>query len=105
MEEFERIDILLDFHHRAIKRERVIDDIFQGIEVHILSEEGTGYVVGDVLERHVLNVVEEGLRQFLDFLWHVETAVLCQSFYHRLVQVGNRSVSVGAVVLHNYLVM
>ena len=69
VEEFQRIDIVLDLLDRTVERECVIDDVLEGIEVYILSEEGTGHVVGDLLERHLVDVVEENLRQYLDLFW------------------------------------
>ena len=100
VEEFQRVDIVLHLDDRTVERQRVVHQFFQRVEVDVLAEEGAGHVVGDVAERHVLNVVEESLRQGVDTLGHVETAVFSQSLYHRFLQVSLGGLSVGAIVLH-----
>ena len=100
MKQFQRVDIIFDFYYGTIERQRVVHDILQRILVHILSEEVAGYVIGYVLELHVLNVVEESLRQFLYTLWHVETTILGQSFHHCFLQVCDGSFPVCAIVIH-----
>ena len=105
VEELERVDVVGDGYDGAVEAERVVDDVLQGVEVDVVAEEGACHVVGDVAERHLVNVVEEGLRQVLDFLRHVESAVLCQTFDHRLAEVGDGGFPVGAIVLHKCLAL
>ena len=50
MEQLQRIDILLDLHHRTVEGEGVVDNLLQRIGLHILSEESVGYGVGNLLE-------------------------------------------------------
>ena len=71
VEQFQRVDIFCHFHHRTVEWQGVIDNVLQGVFVHIFSEEIAGYVIGNILELHILDVVEEGLGQFLDALRHV----------------------------------
>ena len=100
VEEFEGIDVVLDLHDGTVEGERVVDDVLQGVEIHVFAEEGTCHVVGNLLERHLLDVVEEDLRQLLDFLWHIEATVFCQALDDGFLQVGNGRFSVGTVILH-----
>ena len=101
MEEFQRIDIILDFHDRTVEGERVVDDVLQGIKIDILAKESTGHIVGYLLERHLVDVVEEHLWQCFNLFWHIKATILCQAFYHCFVQVGDRSVPVSTVIIHN----
>ena len=61
MEEFEGVDIILDIHDRTVERQCVVDNILQGIRIHILTKEGIGNRVGNLLERHLVDIVEESL--------------------------------------------
>ena len=85
MEKFERIDIVLHLHHRTVERQGVIHNLLQRLGIHILTKEGISHRIGDLLEGLGLDGVEEGLRQLLDLLRHVEPTVFCQSFHHRLM--------------------
>ena len=102
MKEFEGIDIILDLYHRTIKRQRVVDDILQGILIDILAKEGTCHIIRNLLEGHLVDILEEHLRQYLDFFWHIKTAVFCQAFYDGLLQVGDGGFSVSTIVIHHY---
>ena len=101
MEKLQRVDIVFHLHYRTVEWQRVVHQVLQGVEVDVLAEEGARYVVGDVLESHVLNVVEERFRKLVDALGHVETAVFGKSLDDGLLKVGYRGFSVGAVILHS----
>ena len=103
VEQLQRINLVSHLDYRAIKRQRVIHQVLQGITVHVVAEEVAGHVVGNILELHVLDVVKERLWQFVYFLWHVESSVFCQSFYYRLFQVGYGRLPIGAVILHSVI--
>ena len=105
MKELEGVDIILDLHHRTIERQRVINDILQGIEVDILAKERTRHIVGYLLKGHLVDVVEEHLWQYLDFFGHIKTTVFCQAFYDGLIQVGDRGFSVSTIIFHNYYLL
>ena len=62
VKEFQTIDIILDLDHRTIEGESVVYDILKGIKVDVFTKECASHIVGNLLERHVLNVVEEHLR-------------------------------------------
>ena len=100
MEEFQTVDIILDLDHRTIEGESVVNNVLKGIEVDVLTKESTGHIIGNLLERHILDVVEEHLRQYLDFFRHVKTAVFCQTFHNGLLEVSDRGFSVSAVIIH-----
>ena len=100
VEKFQRVDVILDFHDRTVEGERVVDNLLQGIRLDILAEESIGDSIGNLLEGHLVDVVEEILRQLFDLLWHIETAVFCQSLDDGFMKVGNGSISVGTVIFH-----
>ena len=100
VEQLKGVDAVCYLRYGAVERQRVENDVLQGILVNILAKEGAGHVVGNVLELHVLNVVEEDLRQLLDFLRHIESAVFSQSFHHGLFERGYWGFSIRAVVFH-----
>ena len=72
----------------------------KGIRIYILAKESAGYGVGNLLKTHFLDVVEKLLGQLVDTLGHIQSAIFSQSLYNCFVQVGNRSLAVGAIVLH-----
>ena len=100
MEEFEGVDIFLDLDHRTGELQGVVNQVLQTVEVHIVAKEGTGHIEGDVLELHLRHVGEELLRQFVDNLRHIESAVFRQAFYHGLAKICHRGFSIGAIVFH-----
>ena len=82
MEELQCIDIILYLHYRAVEGKRVIDDLLQRLGIDVLSEEGIGYRIGNLLKRLGFDGVEEVFWQLLDLLRHIETAIFCQTFHH-----------------------
>ena len=100
MEEFERVDAVCHLHHRAVEGECVVDNLLQGIGLYVLAEEGIGNGIGNLLKGHLVYVVEERFRQWLDALWHVETSVFGQSLDDGLMKVGDGSITVGTIVFH-----
>ena len=100
MKEFEGVDVVLDIDHRTIERQRVVDDILQGIRIHILAKESIGHRVGNLLERHLVDVVEEFLGQLVDTLWHIKSTIFCETFHNGLVQVSDRGLFIRTIVLH-----
>ena len=100
MKEFQRVDVVFDFHDRTVEGERVVDNLLQGICLDIFAEESIGDGIGNLLKGHLVDVVEEILRQLFDLLWHIETAIFCQSLDDGFMKVGNGSISVGTVIFH-----
>ena len=89
MEELQRVDVWLYLYHRAVESQCVVDDLLQRLSIDVLAEEGVSHLVGNLLEGEFLDVVEKVLWQLLDDFGHVETTVFCQSFYYRLVKIGD----------------
>ena len=104
VEEFERVDVLVDLHYRTVEREGVADDAPQVVGGYVLAEERIGHGAGDVVEREPVDVVVERLWERLDALGHIQAAVAGQSFHHGLVERGHGGFLVGAVVFHDGLV-
>ena len=100
MKEFETVDVVADFHHGAVERQCVVNDATEVCGGNILTEEVVGHLIGYLLEREVLDVVEKSLWHRLDALGHVEASVLCKSFHHCLMQGGEWRFVVGGVILH-----
>ena len=100
VEQFEGIDIVLDLHHRTVERQGVVDDLLERLGIDVLAKEGVSYRIGYLLECLGLDGVEKLLRQLLDALWHIQTSVFCQTLDHCLVQIGYRSLTIRAIILH-----
>ena len=62
VKEFQTIYIILNLDYRTVEGKGVVDDILKGVKVDVVAKESTGHIVGNLLERHVLDVVEENLR-------------------------------------------
>ena len=103
VEELQGIDVVLYLDDRAVEGQRVEDQVLQRIFIDILAKEVAGHVIGNVLERHALHVVEECLGQFVYFFRHIETAVFCQSFHYGLLQIGQWCFTVCAVIFHKLI--
>ena len=95
MEQFQGIDIVRHGNYGAVECQRVINNLLQGISLHILAEECISDGVGYFLKRHLLDVVKEFLWQSLDFLGHIESLILCQALYDCLLQCRNGGLFVG----------
>ena len=103
MEQFQSINVIFHIHHRTVECQGVVHNFMQGIRIYILAKESAGYGVGNLLKTHFLDVVEKLLGQLVDTLGHIQSAILSQSLNYCFVQVGNRSLAVGAIVLHIFL--
>ena len=100
VEQLQGVNIVFYVHHWTIECQGVVHNIMQGIRIYILAKESTGYGVGNLLKTHFLDVVEKLLGQLVDTLGHIQSAILSQSLNYCFVQVGNRSLAVGAVIFH-----
>ena len=75
MEQLQGVDIWLYLYNRAVECQGIIYDLLQRICIYILTEEGISYLVCNLLEAQLLDMVEEVLWQLLDDFWHIETTV------------------------------
>ena len=100
MKQFEGIDIFLYLNHRAVERQGVIHDVVECVRIHIFAKECAGYGVGYLLKTHLLDIIEEFLWQFVDALWHIESAIFCETFHHCFVQISYGSFPVSAIIFH-----
>ena len=101
MKQFEGIDVSLYLNDRTVERQGVIHDVVEGIRIHIFAKECAGYGVGNLLKTHFLDIIEEFLRQFVDTLWHIESAIFCETFHHCFMQISYGSIPVRAIIIHN----
>ena len=90
MEQLQGVDVWLYLYDRAIECQGVIDNLLQRLCIDIIAEEGISHLVGNLLEREFLDVVEEVLWQLLDDFWHIKTTIFCQTLDYRLVKVCDR---------------
>ena len=100
MEQLQGVDVILDLYHRAVELQGVVDQVLKGVQVYVFAKEGTGHIVGNILEAHLRHVVDECLRQAVNLFGHIEPAVFGQSFYDGLLKVGHGGLTVCAVIVH-----
>ena len=85
MEQLQGVDIWFNLYNRAVECQGIIYNLLQRICIYILAKEGISYLVCNLLEAQLLDMVEEVLWQLLDDFWHIETTVFCQTFNYRLM--------------------
>ena len=100
VEQLQCIDVVLDFHHRTVERQCVINDFLEGIRFDILAKEGVGNGIGNLLECLGLYGVKEILRQLLDTFGHIESAIFCKSLDYCFLQVGDGRIPIGTIIFH-----
>ena len=98
--ELEAVDRLVDLDERDVELEGVINDVLEVVGRDVLTEEALGNLEGDLLQGHVLDIVEERLWEWVDTLWHIETLVRSQTFDDSLGEGYLGGDAVGAVVFH-----
>ena len=57
MEKLQRVDVVLDVHHRAVEGERVEHQVLQTVKVYVVAKEAGGHIEGDVAEIHAGQVL------------------------------------------------
>ena len=59
VEQFEREDVFLHLYYGAVEGQCVVDNAAQVIGRYIFAEKDVGYVIGNLLESHFLDMLEE----------------------------------------------
>ena len=94
------MDIAIDMYYGSIESQRVVHDMAEIIGRDILTEEGVGHAVGNLLKGHVGNAVKELLREGFDALGHIEATVCGKATHHRLAERRKRCLLIGPIVFH-----
>ena len=90
VEEFQRIYLVGNLHHRTVEREGVIHYLLERVSINVFAKESISYSVGYLLKRHLVDTVKEFFWQGLDALRHIETFVFCQSLDYRFLERSHR---------------
>ena len=61
MEQLQGVDIWLYLYNRAVECQGIIYDLLQRVGIYILAKEGISYLVCNLLEAQLLDMVEEVL--------------------------------------------
>lgn len=101
MEEFQRIEVIVDRYGRDIEVEGIVHQLLQGIGRDILAKERLRHTESDFGER-------QGVDGFVEVGWqdrngggHVQAAVGSQAFDNGFLQSGIGSLVIRAIVFHN----
>ena len=105
MEKLQGVNVAVYFHHWCVKRESVVDYIFQRSLVYVISKEGLCHFEGNLLKRHGVYVVKESLGQWSYVLRHVQSAVWCEAFFHGFAKRCRWGLVVCAIIFHVGLVL
>ncbi len=101
VEQLQRPDVAIaDMHKRNVEAHGVADYLPQCVFLNIFAEEGFCHADCNLLQRHVLYIVEELLRQLLYLVWHEQTTVCGKSLDDSLFECDIGCVVVGTVIHH-----
>ena len=103
VKELERINGLFDFYQWDDEGKRVINYPSKALCIHIFAKEAVRHLIGYLLKRHVLYVVEKRLWKGLDALGHIEPSVLGQTFDDSLFECSKWCLAVCAIVSHIFI--
>ena len=86
-----------------VEGKRVINYPSKALCIHIFAKEAVRHLIGYLLKRHVLYVVEKRLWKGLDALGHIEPSVLGQTFDDSLFECSKWCLAVCAIVSHIFI--
>ena len=103
MIKFQAIDAVIHFDERNLKLQRVVNDGLEVICRDVFTKEGLCHLEGYLLQREVLDMVEERWWQGRDALGHIEALVGSQAFDDSLAEGCLGGLTVRAVVFHIFI--
>lgn len=100
MEKLQGIDVIFDLYYRCVEGQCVVNDVLQGCFVYIIAKESLGNLESNLLERLLVDRVEETLRQLLDHLGHIKPTVGCKTLFYSLAERCFGGFMIGTVIFH-----